>query len=159
MTFLMLGQMSLGLVGLRTVEADERPFCGVSLAMLVQALLAGKGGCATVAPVRPLLGVSGADVILQAPFFNITFSAEMALLPPTSCTEGNMEHLLLFNFFLFTVSVCKFRPQESQSVLGDLRRMISLVVGHISGMPPLLLPGLEPASPKPPTLLTRVRYC
>ncbi len=42
----------------------------------------------------------------------------------------------------------KFRPQESQSdVLGDLRRMISLVVGSYFGMPPLLLPGLEPASP------------
>jgi hypothetical protein len=93
MTFLMLGQMSLGLVRLRTVEADERPVCGVSLAMLVQALLAGKGGCASVAPVRPLLGVNGADVVLQAPFFNIAFSAEMTLLPPTSCTEGNMEHL------------------------------------------------------------------
>ncbi len=89
----MLGQMSLGLVGLRTVDADERPFCGVSLAMLVQALLAGKGGCATVALVRPLLGVNGPDVVLQAPFFNIAFPAEMALLPPTSCTEGNMEHL------------------------------------------------------------------
>jgi hypothetical protein len=47
--------------------------------------------------------------------------------------------------------VCKFRPQESQSdVLGDLRRMISF------GMPPLLLPVLEPASPGMQTVLTRV---
>jgi hypothetical protein len=61
--------------------------------MLVQALLAGKGGCATVAPVRPLLGVSGADVVLQAPLFNIAFPAVLTFLPPTSCTEGNMEHL------------------------------------------------------------------
>ncbi len=35
--------------------------------------------------------------------------------------------LIFFYYFLF---VCKFRPQEPQSdVLGDLRRMISLVVG------------------------------
>jgi hypothetical protein len=38
--------------------------------------------------------------------------------------------LILYYFFLYTVFVCKFRPQESQSdVLGDLRRKISLVVG------------------------------
>jgi hypothetical protein len=53
---------------------------------------------------------------------------------------------------------CKFRPQESQSdVLGDLCRMICLVVGSYFGMPALLLPGLEPASPWMPTMLTRVR--
>jgi len=62
---------------------------------------------------------------------------------------------LIFYYFLF---VCKFRPQESQSdVLGDLRRMISLVVGPYFDMPPLLLPGLEPATPGTPTVLTRVR--
>ncbi len=34
--------------------------------------------------------------------------------------------------------MCKFRPQGSQSVvLGDLSRMISLVVGPYFGMPPL----------------------
>jgi hypothetical protein len=38
--------------------------------------------------------------------------------------------IYFYYFFLYTVSVCKFRPQESQSdVLGVLRRMISLVVG------------------------------
>ncbi len=42
-------------------------------------------------------------------------------------------------------------------VLGDLRRMISLVVGSYFGMPPLLLPGLEPASPGTPNVLTRIR--
>jgi hypothetical protein len=31
------------------------------------------------------------------------------------------------------------------------------LLGHIFGMPPLLLPGLEPASPETPTVLTRVR--
>ena len=63
-----------------------------------------------------------------------------------------------YYFFLYTVFVCKFRPQESQSdVLGDLRRMISLVVGPYFDMPPLLLPGLEPATPGTPTVLTRVR--
>jgi hypothetical protein len=64
--------------------------------------------------------------------------------------------LIFYYFFLYTVFVCKFRPQESQSdVLGDLRRMISLVVGsYIFGMPPLLLPGLEPASPGALTVLT-----
>ena len=62
---------------------------------------------------------------------------------------------LYFYYFLF---VCKFRPQESQSdVLGDLRRMISLVVGPYFDMPPLLLLGLEPATPGTPTVLTRVR--
>ena len=40
--------------------------------------------------------------------------------------------------------------------LGDLRRMISLVVGSYFGTPPLLLPGLEPASPGMLTVLTRV---
>ncbi len=61
----------------------------------------------------------------------------------------------IFYFFLF---VSKFRPQESQSdVLGDLRRMISLVVGPYFDMPPLLFPGLEPATPGTPTVLTRVR--
>ncbi len=66
--------------------------------------------------------------------------------------------LIFYYFFLYTVFVCKFRPQGSQSdVLGDLHRMISLVVlGHIFGMPPLLLPGLAPASPGMPTVLTRV---
>ncbi len=65
---------------------------------------------------------------------------------------------LFYYFFLYTVFVCKFRPQESQSdVLGDLLRMISLVVGSYFGMPPLLLPGLKPASPGTPTVLTRVR--
>ncbi len=56
--------------------------------------------------------------------------------------------------------MCKFRPQESQSdVLGDLRRMISLAGGSYFGMPPapLLLPGLEPASPGTRTVLARVR--
>ena len=66
--------------------------------------------------------------------------------------------LIFYYFFLYTVFVCKFRPQESQSdVLGDLRRMISLVVGPYFDMPPLLLPGLEPATPGTPTVLTRVR--
>jgi hypothetical protein len=38
--------------------------------------------------------------------------------------------LIFYHFFLYTVFVCKFRPQESQSdVLGDLRRKISLVAG------------------------------
>ncbi len=38
--------------------------------------------------------------------------------------------LIIYYFFLYTVFVRKFRPQKSQSdVLGDLRRMISLVVG------------------------------
>ncbi len=65
---------------------------------------------------------------------------------------------IFYYFFLYTVFVCKFRPQESQSdVLGDLHRMISLVVGSYFAMPPLLLPGLEPASPGTPTVLTRVR--
>jgi hypothetical protein len=66
---------------------------------------------------------------------------------------------LIFNyFFLYTVFVRKFRPHESQSgVLGDLRRMIILVVGPYFGMPPLPLPGLEPASPGTPTLLTKER--
>ena len=31
------------------------------------------------------------------------------------------------------------------------------LLGHIFGMPPLLLPGLEPATPWTPTVLTRVR--
>ncbi len=67
--------------------------------------------------------------------------------------------LIFYYFFLYTVFVCKFRPQESQSdVLGDLLRMISLVVGpYFFDMPPLLLPGLEPATPGTPTVLTRVR--
>ncbi len=66
--------------------------------------------------------------------------------------------LIFYYFFLYTVLVCKFRPQESQSdVLGDLRRMISLVVGSYVGMPPLLLLGLEPASPGTLTVLTSVR--
>ncbi len=65
--------------------------------------------------------------------------------------------LIFYFFFLYTVFVCKFRPQESQSdVSGDLRRMISFVVGPYFGIPPLLLPGLEPASPGTPTVLTRV---
>ncbi len=55
--------------------------------------------------------------------------------------------LIFYYFFLYTVFVCKFRPKESQSdVLGDLRRIISLVVGPYFDMPPLLLPGLEPAT-------------
>ncbi len=69
-------------------------------------------------------------------------------------------HLALkfYYFFLYTVIVCKFRPQESQSdVFGDLRRMISLVVGPFFDMPPLLLLGLEPATPGTRTVLTRVR--
>ena len=38
--------------------------------------------------------------------------------------------LIFYYLFLYTVFVCKFRTQESQSdVLGDLRRKISLVVG------------------------------
>jgi hypothetical protein len=38
--------------------------------------------------------------------------------------------LIFYYFILCTVFVCKFRPQESQSdVLGDLHRIISLVVG------------------------------
>jgi hypothetical protein len=66
--------------------------------------------------------------------------------------------LIFYYFFLYTVFVCKFKPQESQSdVLGDLRRMISLAVGPHFDMPPLLLPGLEPAgSPGTRTVLTRV---
>jgi hypothetical protein len=64
----------------------------------------------------------------------------------------------IYYFFLYTVFVCKFRPQESQSdILGNLHRMISLVVGPYFDMPPLLLPGLEPATPGMPTVLTRVR--
>ncbi len=39
----------------------------------------------------------------------------------------------------------------------DLCRMVSLVVGSYFSMPPLLLLGLEPASPGTPTVLTRVR--
>jgi hypothetical protein len=35
--------------------------------------------------------------------------------------------------------------------------MISLVVGPYFDMPPPLLPGLEPATPGTPTVLTRVR--
>jgi hypothetical protein len=67
--------------------------------------------------------------------------------------------LIFYYLFLYTVVVCKFRPQESHSdVLGDLRRMISLVVGSYIGMPPQLLPGLEPASPGTATVLTRVPY-
>ncbi len=66
--------------------------------------------------------------------------------------------LFFYYLFLYTVFVCKFRPQESQSdVLGDLHRMISLVVGPYFDMPPLLLPGLEPASLGTPTVLTMVR--
>jgi hypothetical protein len=43
--------------------------------------------------------------------------------------SGNCPYIFYY-FFLYTVSACKFRPQESQSdVLGDLRGMISLVVG------------------------------
>jgi hypothetical protein len=65
--------------------------------------------------------------------------------------------LIIYYLIQFTLFVCKFRPQESQSdVLGDLHR-ISMVVGSYFGMPPLLLPGLEPASPGTPTMLTRVR--
>jgi hypothetical protein len=61
-------------------------------------------------------------------------------------------------FFLYTVFVCKFMPKESQNdVLGDLHKMISLFVGSSFGMPPLLLPGLEPASHGTPTVSTRVR--
>ncbi len=54
--------------------------------------------------------------------------------------------LIFYYFFLYTVFVCKFRPQESHLCLGDLRRMISLVVGPYFDMPNLLLPGLEPAT-------------
>ncbi len=55
--------------------------------------------------------------------------------------------------------MCKFRPQESQSdVLGDLRRMISLVVGSYFWHASSAMPGLEPASlPGTQTVLTRVR--
>ncbi len=50
--------------------------------------------------------------------------------------------LIFYYYFLYTVLVSRFRPQESQSdVLGDLCRMISLVVGSYFDMPPLLLPG------------------
>ncbi len=66
--------------------------------------------------------------------------------------------LYFYYFFLYTVFVCKFRPQESQSdVLVELRRTISLVVGPYFEILPLLLPGLEPATPGMPTVLTRVR--
>ncbi len=66
--------------------------------------------------------------------------------------------LIFYYFLLYIVFVCKLRPQESQGdVLGDLRRMISLFVGSYFGMPPLLLPGLEPANHETPTVLTRVR--
>jgi len=54
--------------------------------MLVKALLAGEGGRAAVTPVRSLLGVSRADVVLQAAFLNVTFAAELTLFSPTSCT-------------------------------------------------------------------------
>jgi hypothetical protein len=65
--------------------------------------------------------------------------------------------LIFYYFFMYTVLVCKFRPHESQSdVLGDLHKMISLVVGTYFGMPPLLVLGLEPASPGTPTMLTKV---
>ena len=65
--------------------------------------------------------------------------------------------LIFYYFFQYTVFVCKFRPQESQSdVLGDLRRMISFVVGPYFEMPSLLLPGLELATPGTLTVLTRV---
>ena len=59
---------------------------------------------------------------------------------------------LIFNYvFLYTVFVCKFRPEESQNdVFGDLRLMVSLAVGSYFGMPPLLFPGVEPASPGTP---------
>jgi hypothetical protein len=61
-------------------------------------------------------------------------------------------HLALI---FFIISFC---IQESQSdVLGDLCRMISLAVGPYFDTPPLLLPGLEPATPGTPTVLTRVR--
>ncbi len=69
-------------------------------------------------------------------------------------SDGHLA-LIFYYFFLYTIFVCKFRPQETQSdVLGDLRRMISLVVGSYFGMPPLLLSGLEPASPGTPTVYT-----
>jgi hypothetical protein len=73
---------------------------------------------------------------------------------------GTLPLYLFYYFLLYTVLVCKFRPQESQSdVLGDLRiyRMISLVVGSYFDMPPLLFLGLEPASLGTSTVLTRVR--
>ncbi len=70
----------------------------------------------------------------------------------------NIRFFLFYCFFLYTVFVGKFGPQASQSdVLGELRSMISLVVGSYFGMPTLLLPGLDTASPGTPTVLTRVR--
>jgi hypothetical protein len=46
---------------------------------------------------------------------------------------------IFYYFSLYTIFVCKYRPHESQSdVLGDLHRMISLVVGSYFGMPPPL---------------------
>jgi hypothetical protein len=73
---------------------------------------------------------------------------------------GTRPYIFFYYYFLlWTVSAFKFRPQESQSdVLGDLRIGWSVwLLGHIFVMPPLLFPGLEPASPGPPTVLTRVR--
>ncbi len=71
---------------------------------------------------------------------------------------GTLPYTVFYFSFFIQYLVCKFRPQESQSdVLGDLRRMVSLVVGSYFGMPPLRLPGLELASPGTPNVLTRVR--
>ncbi len=106
-----------------------------------------------------MLTTSNAILIKIFSFSTLFFSNHLFY---ESLTFFIYRHLapVLYYFFLYTVFVCKFRPQESQSdVMGDLSRMmISLVVGSYFGMPPLLLPGLEPASsPGMPTVLTRVR--
>ncbi len=61
-------------------------------------------------------------------------------------------HFPIYIFVIYTVSACKFRPQESQGHVG----WSVWLLGHIFGMPPLLSLGLQPASPGPPTVLTKV---
>jgi hypothetical protein len=82
--------------------------------------------------------------------FFVSLGDEVTLLSANSVTLPTLYFFLFiywqaprpyifYYFSLYTVFVCKFRPQESQSdVLGDLHRMISLVVGSYFGMPPPL---------------------
>ncbi len=80
-------------------------------------------------------------------------------------TAGNCAYLFVLNFFYIIslyiqylyVNLSHRSPRVMSWPLGDLRRIISLVVGPYFDMPPLFLPGLEPATPVTPTVLTRVR--
>jgi hypothetical protein len=97
---------------------------------------------------------------------------QLVFINKTEPRDSKLEADLSQRFFLLTgtlhlyfiISFCiqylcvnlGHRSLRVHDVLGDLRRMISLVVGSYFGMPPLLLPGLEPASPGTPIVLTRV---